>query len=193
MPPSVPSASQPSATRFRRLAKAGAAIVLSAALTATAGCGFDVQTNRPYTPGEGVNADVGPRQNGTVAVRNLLIASREQGTGFISASLASGHNDTLQRITGRAYKSDGSPGSPLTATLPSPIALTAGSLTVLTDQQLITVTGADLAPGLEAELTLTFATAGETTLRVPVVTADDPQFVSVSPSPSPSPSASPTG
>ncbi len=188
MPPSV----QP-ATRFRRLAKAGAAIILSAALTATAGCGFDVQTNKPYTPGEGVNADVGPRQPGPVAVRNLLIASKEPGTGFVSASLTAGQSDTLQRITGRAYKADGTAGTPLTAALPSPIALTAGSLVVLTDQRLITITGADLAPGLEAELTLTFANAGETTLRVPVVTADDPQFVTISPSPSPSPSASATG
>ncbi|WP_152366049.1 hypothetical protein [Microlunatus speluncae] len=187
MPPSVQSA-----TRLRRLAKAGAAIILSAALTVTAGCGFDVQTNKPYTPGEGVNADIGPRQ-GAVAVRNLLIASKEPGTGFVSASLTAGHNDTLQRITGRAFKADGSAGTPLTATLPAPVAITAGSLLVLTDQQLITITGADLAPGLDAELTLTFATAGETTIRVPVVTADDPQFETISPSPSPSPSASATG
>lgn len=181
-----------SAPRLRRLARAGAAVVLSAALMATAACGFDVQTNRPYTPGEGVNADVGPRQ-GAVAVRNLLIVSKEAGTGYVSASLTAGHNDTLQRITGRAYKADGTAGTPLTATLPASVQITAGSLLVLTDQQLITVTGDDLAPGLEAELTLTFATAGEVTLRMPVVSADDPQFATVSPSPSPSGSASPTG
>lgn len=197
MPPSMQSVSLPAAPRFRRwfprsvirLARAGAAIILSAALITAAGCGFDVQTNRPYDPGEGLNVDVGNRQDGTVAVRNLLIASREAGTGFISASLTGTQDDTLQRITGRAYTADGTAGTPLTAAMSGPISIEAGSLVVLTDQELIMVTGADLAPGLEAELTLTFATAGETTLRVPVVTADDPQFATISPSPSGSPTA----
>lgn len=191
MPLSVPFASQSTATRFRRLARAGAAIILTAALTATAGCGFDVQTNQPYTPAEGINVDVGPRQQ-AVAVRNLVIVSKEPGSGYVSASLtAAAHTDALQRITGRAYTRDGQPGAPLTVNQPGPVQVPAGSLVVLTDQPLIEVTSADLEPGLEAEVTLTFATAGETTMRIPVVSADDPQFATVSPSPSASTSPTP--
>ncbi|GAB3743707.1 hypothetical protein [Microlunatus parietis] len=187
MPSSVPFASLSSATRPRRLARAGAAMILAAALSLAAGCGFDVQTNRPYTPGEGINANVGPRSE-PVGVRNLLIVSKEPGQGFVSASLTATRDDVLQRITGRAYRADGSAGTPLAATLPAPVTVEAGTLTVLTSERLIEVTGDDLRAGLEAELTLTFATAGEVTLRVPVVTADDPQFATISPSPSASPS-----
>lgn len=189
MPSSVPFASLSSATRPRRLARAGAAAFLAATLTLAAGCGFDAQTNQPYTPGEGINANVGSRAE-PVAVRNLLVVSKEPGQGFVSASVMATKSDVLQRITGRAYLPDGSAGTPLTATLPGPLAVNAGVLTQLTSTQLIEVTGADLRAGLEAELTLTFATAGEVTLRVPVVSADDPQFATISPSPSPSPSAS---
>lgn len=187
MPSSVPFASLSSATRPRRLARAGAAAILAATLTLAAGCGFDVQTNQPYTPAEGINANVGSRSE-PVGVRNLLIVSKEPGKGFVSASLTATKNDTLQRITGRAYLADGSAGTPLTATLPGPVTLSPGTLTVLTSERLIEVTGTDLRAGLEAELTLTFATAGEVTVRVPVVSADDPQFATISPSPSASPS-----
>src|SRR5690606_38619276 len=135
--------------------------------------------------------DVGPRQQ-AVAERNLMIESKEPGSGYVSASLtAAAHTDALQRITGRAYTRDGQPGAPLTVNQPGPVQVPAGSLVVLTDQPLIEVTSADLEPGLEAEVTLTFATAGETTMRIPVVSADDPQFATVSPSPSASTSPTP--
>ncbi|MFC7624486.1 hypothetical protein [Microlunatus sp. GCM10028923] len=192
MPSSVPFASLSSATRPRRLARAGAVVILTATLSLAAGCGFNVQTNQPYTPGEGINANVGSRSE-PVSVRNLLIVSKQPGQGFVSASLTATKNDVLQRITGRAYLSDGSAGTPLTAALPAPVSVNAGVLTQLTSTQLIEVTGNDLKAGLEAELTLTFATAGEVTVRVPVVSADDPQFATISPSPSPSASPSPSG
>ena len=55
----------------------------SACWPPAAACGFDVQTNQPYTPAEGVNYDVG---NPPVQVRNLMILSREDGVGFLSAT-----------------------------------------------------------------------------------------------------------
>ena len=40
--------------------------------------------------------------------------------------------------------------------------------------------------GGDAELTLTFSTAGEATVKVPVVDADQPDYATITPSPTPS-------
>ena len=61
---------------------------------------------------------------------------------------------------------------------------------VLTDKPaFITVKGEGLTPGNTVDLTLKFSTAGESTLRVPVVDANHPYYVTVSPSPSASSSS----
>ena len=64
--------------------RAAAALVLSVGLLGAASCGMDVQTTRPYTPAEGVNVEVG---RPAVQVRNLMILSREDGKGFLSATM----------------------------------------------------------------------------------------------------------
>jgi hypothetical protein len=52
---------------------------------------------------------------------------------------------------------------------------------VLTDGPLITVKSADLEPGLTAEVTLEFTTAGSATFRVPVVDASAAQYSTITP------------
>lgn len=156
--------------------------VLGLVLTA---CGFNVQTNLPYTPADGVNTEVG-----AVQIRNLMVLSKTDGEGFLSASISSSQNDSLTGVSGTVIKSDGSTGATLTATIPSAVTLNAGAAVVLTNEPaFITLKGDGITPGLTVDLTLQFSSAGATTLRVPVVDADHPYYVTVSPSPS---SASPS-
>jgi hypothetical protein len=155
--------------------------VLGLVLTA---CGFNVQTNLPYTPADGVNLEVGP-----VQVRNLMILSRTEGVGFVSATMSSSQSDALVGVSGTVINSDGSNGAALTATMPNPIALGNGTPVVLTDQPaFITVKADGLKAGLTVDLTLQFSSAGETTLRVPVVDGNHPYYATVSPAPSATPS-----
>ena len=171
--------------RARRLAGLLAALGLMLAVGA---CGTDAQTLQPYTPGEGVNVDVGnpaDPQN-VVAVRNLLIISKEPGSGVLSASLVTDGRDQLTEVSGYAIKPDGSQGAPLTVTLTNTVSIANGAQVVLTDQTPIGVRSPDLLAGLTANMTLTFANAGETTLIVPVVDGTQPQYASISPAPTPS-------
>ncbi|MGH3340799.1 MAG: hypothetical protein ACRDPL_18475, partial [Propionibacteriaceae bacterium] len=75
-------------------------------LLVSAACGQDVQTNRPYTPGEGVNVDVGDPANPdkVVHVRNLLIISWEPGQGVVSASIVTDDRDALTAVSGTPIK-----------------------------------------------------------------------------------------
>lgn len=183
----------------RRTRRAGAALilVLGLLLSSTA-CGMDVQTMQPYTPGEGVNLDVGAgevggnNEDGVVLVRNLLIISHGPGEGIISASMVVDGRDALTGISGTAIKTDGSSGAPFTATLPNSVTLANNVLVVLTDGPLITVSSPDLAAGLDATVTLQFEKVGQATVRVPVVDGSEPQYRSITPSPTPSPSATPS-
>jgi hypothetical protein len=165
--------------RFSRLAVA-VLLSLGVVLTASA-CGMNVQTNKPYTPADGINLDVG-----SVHVRNLMILSRTAGEGFLSASLMSTGTDALVGVSGNAIKSDGSQGAAITATVPNPVALGTNKLVVLTQRSQITLKSADLQPGLTAQLVLTFSAAGEVTVLAPVVDANQPDYSTITPSASPS-------
>jgi hypothetical protein len=157
-------------------------------LLAVGGCGKDAQTLRPYTPAEGVNVDVGDPYNldTAVHVRNLLIISKQPGSGILSASMVTNGRDQLTEVSGFAIKSDGSQGAPLAVDLANRVSIANGAMVVLTDQGSISVTSPDLAPGLTASMTLTFANAGEVTVLVPVVDGNEPQYGSISPAPTPS-------
>ncbi|MDN5762727.1 MAG: hypothetical protein L0H41_10470 [Microlunatus sp.] len=162
-----------------------ATLVSAALLVLLAGCGMKVQTLQPYTPAEGVNANVG-RTGEAVQVRNLMILSRENGIGYLSASMLAQERDALTAVSGRPFKSNGYDGTPFTATLSDPVGLTPGVPVVLTDRQLITVSSPDLIVGGDAKLTLTFSDAGEFTIEVPVVDANNPAYKTITPSPTPS-------
>lgn len=158
-----------------------AAVLLAAGLLlATAACGTDAQTLRPYTPAEGVNVDVGQGDTlRVVHVRNLLIISSAPGTGVLSASIVTDGRDELTAVTGNAIKSDGSPGGTLTVKLSDSVTFANGAQIVLTDRAPIAVVGQDLAPGLTANLTLTFANAGAVTVIAPVADGAEAQYKSI--------------
>jgi len=66
--------------------KSGASLLLVIGLLFLAGaCGFNVQTNQPYTPGEGISVDAGDpaTPNKVVHVRNLMIISWGPGEGIV--------------------------------------------------------------------------------------------------------------
>jgi hypothetical protein len=157
-------------------------------MLAVGGCGTDAQTLKPYTPAEGVNFDVGNSYDldSVVHVRNLLIISKQPGSGVLSASLVTDGRDQLTDITGFAIKSDGSQGAPLRVNLTNTVSIANRAQIVLTDQTPIGVTSPDLAPGLTASMTLTFANAGEHTVIVPVVDGNEPEYRNISPAPTPS-------
>jgi hypothetical protein len=168
----------------------GLAVILTVLglVLAVGACGTDAQTLKPYTPAEGVNLDVGDSYDPerVVHVRNLLIISKEPGSGVLSASLVTDGRDQLTGITGFAIKPDGSQGAPLTVTLTNTVSIANRAQIVLTDRAPISVTSADLTPGLTASMTLTFANAGEATVIVPVVDGNFPEYATVSPAPTPS-------
>ena len=162
-----------------------ATLLGTALLLLMSACGMDAQTAQPYTPAEGVNANVGPAGE-WVQVRNLMILSREDGVGYLSGSLVAEERDALTAVAGHPFKLDASDGTAFKTTMPDPVGLSPGALVVLTDRELIEVSSPDLIVGADAELTLTFSTVGEYTVRVPVVDADQPDYKSISPSPTPS-------
>ena len=156
------------AGRAGRLRQATAALLLSIGLTAlVAGCGFNAQTNMPYTPSDGTNADIG--DGGAIKIRNLVLISRTAGEGVVSATLIGNTEDSLNSVSITPIKADGSSGSAVTATPAAPLQLGGGSLIVLTNVAPLSVTSPDLLAGLTAKVTMDFAKAGPTTLNCPVV------------------------
>ena len=169
--------------------KSGASLLLVIGLLfLTGACGFKVQTNQPYTPGEGVSVDVGDpaNPNKVVHVRNLLIISWAPGEGVVSASMVTADRDSLTAVTGIPIKADGSEGAPFTGTIPSTVSLANGLQVVLTDQPPIIVKSPDIKPGLDAIVTLQFENAGEVTARAPIVDGNESPYVSLKPSATPS-------
>ncbi len=143
------------------------------------GCGFNAQTLQPYTPAEGVNAQVG-----TVKVRNLVLVSDASGKGYVSASLVSSANDTLVKVSGTPTLLNGSAGVPLTVSGGTPVPLSANKLAVLTEPTAtLQVSSPDLKPGLLASVTLEFASGSHQTIQTPVLSVKDPIYATVSPAP----------
>jgi hypothetical protein len=166
--------------------RGGASLLLVIGLLLVSGaCGQNVQTNRPYTPAEGVNIDVGDPANPdkVVHVRNLLIISHAPGEGIVSASIVTDDRDALTAVSGTPIKVDGTEGAPFTATIPNTVSLANGLQVVLTDQAPVTVRSPDLMAGLDADVTLAFQNAGEATLRVPVVDGNEAQYATLKPTP----------
>jgi hypothetical protein len=166
-----------------------AALLLAVGLLlATGACGTDAQTLRPYTPGEGINLDVGnpADPNKVVYVRNLLIISKAPGQGVLSATIVTYGRDELTGVTGTPIKVDGTAGAPFTARLTNTVSFANGAPIVLTDGSPIAVNSPDLAAGLSAAVTLQFRNAGEAKAVVPVVDGNEPQYATISPAPTPS-------
>jgi hypothetical protein len=164
-------------------------LVVALGLLLVAGaCGFNVQTNRPYTPAEGVNIDVGDpaNPNDVVHVRNLAIICWAPGEGVVSGSIVTAGRDSLTAVTGTPIKVDGTEGVPFTGTIPSTVSVANGLQVVLTDAPPIIVKSPDIMPGLDAIVTLQFENAGEVTLRAPIVDGNEGPYVALKPSATPS-------
>ena len=73
----------------RSLALTAGALVL--AVPTLTSCGFDYATNRPYTPGEGVNSVDGEN----VKVLNAVVVAGQPDSGTFVASLASSSDETM--------------------------------------------------------------------------------------------------
>lgn len=176
------------ARRPGRLPRALATAACAAGLLLGAsGCGFEAQTLQPYTPAEGVNIDVAtePGIGPVVMVRGLMIISDTDGQGFLSAALVVERSDTLVDVSGVPIGPDGAQGPPLTVTVPDGLTLepAEGAVVLVDDRTVVTVEGEGLVAGLTAELTLSFAEAGDVTLIVPIVELDD--YSTVTPPPDP--------
>ncbi len=90
-----------------RALRGGASLVVAIGLLFfAAACGQNVQTNRPYTPAEGVNIDVGnpATPNMVVHVRNLAIISWGPGEGVLSGSIVTADRDSLSAVSGDAIQ-----------------------------------------------------------------------------------------
>jgi hypothetical protein len=154
--------------------------LIGALVLLISGCGRDAQTLQPYTQAMGVNADVG--RDPTVKVRNLLIVSRQDGQGFLSASLISTGPDALVGVAGVAIERDATAGAPLEANLTAPIPLEPGDLVVLTERPVIRVSSPDLRAGAMARVVLQFDKAGELEILVPIYRSQD-ELETISPIP----------
>jgi hypothetical protein len=175
----------------RRLRRVVAAALLSVTLTAlVTGCGFNAQTNMPYTPSDGTNADIG--NGGALKIRNLVLISRTKGEGIVSATLIGNTDDQLSSVSVAPIKLDGTPAAAVTASPTAPLQLGGGSITVLTNIAPLTVSAPDLMAGLTATVTMTFAKAGPVSLNCPVVDGSIPPWSQVTPGVSASPTPEPT-
>ncbi|WP_147264049.1 hypothetical protein [Desertihabitans brevis] len=180
VPTRVPSGPRPASGARRgprRWSRAVAAGVLALGLaTGVSACGFGAQTLQPYTPAAGVNVDVPEdARMPLVNVRDLRIISQAEGSGFLSATLVASDVDQLVSVSGQTFGPDGQPTGPLGIELAQPVDLgPAQNPLVLADQQpRLAATGDGVVPGLTAEVTLTFASAGEATLTIPITNAED--------------------
>lgn len=184
--------SRPAGRAQGRPVRALAAVLLSFGLAGLgAGCGFDAQTSQPYTPAEGTNLDVG--QDNQLKIRNLVLVSRTEGQGFLSASIVSGPGDQMTGVSvlPEPLSSSAAP-APTAATLAAPVDLPGGVLVVLTDQPLITVDSVGLVAGGAAQVTMQFAQSGAVVMNCPVVDGTVSPWTTISPTPVSSPSLSPS-
>ena len=98
---------RPGGRVVHRGTRALVALLLSCSLVGLmAACGFNAQTNQPYTPADGTNADIGT--DGVLKIRNLVVISRAEGEGIVSASLIGNAEDQLTGITVAPFLADGS-------------------------------------------------------------------------------------
>jgi copper(I)-binding protein len=141
----------------RPLALTTGALVLS--LGGLTSCGFDLATDRPYTPGQGTNA-----RDGLVDVLSAVVVAAQPNQGTLVVTLVNGSQDDVA-LAGVA-------GADLEVDEFEPIEVAPGEAVNLADDGGVLVSG-DFDAGLVLPLTLTFADGSTTDLNVPVVTACD--------------------
>jgi hypothetical protein len=133
------------------------ALVLS--LGGLTSCGFDLATDRPYTPGQGTNA-----REGQVQLLSAVVVAAQPNEGTFVATLVNGSEDDAAL--------SGLSGADLEVTEFEPIEAAPGEAVNLADDGGILLSG-DFDAGVVLPLKLTFADGSSTELNVPVVPACD--------------------
>lgn len=130
------------------------------ALVLLTSCGFDLATDRPYTPGEGTND-----QTGDVKVLSALIVAAQPNEGTVVVTLVNSTDDE-HALTGLA-------GADLTIDEFEQVDVPPQAYVNLADEGGILVSG-DFDAGQFLPLTFTFEDGATSSLDVPVVTACGP-------------------
>ncbi len=149
-----------------RLAAAGLAI---AAVSLT-GCATIPAISEQYTPGVGTNVT---QQD---AMLRALVIVVKDGQGVLTGAALSSVGDSITAISIKALDQNDAPAGDVKVSTSS-IQLPTDTLVQLAPQ--VQVSSPQLVPGLMAELKVTFAKAGETTLLVPVVSNTHPDYKNV--------------
>ncbi|HEX5017825.1 MAG TPA: hypothetical protein VFX15_09600 [Actinomycetes bacterium] len=145
---------------------------LFACAVALTGCqaGSSSSTSQPYNPGDGRNVNVpedATFQDDYLAIRNALVVSN---AGAASATVTvvnhGSEPDVLQSISINGNVATFA-GGPFDVAPGGKIAVGGGS------EAVALVREAGVSPGQWTDLSLTFASAGTTTIQVPVVSVDD--------------------
>jgi hypothetical protein len=151
-----------------RRAVAVAALLLVAPGISACSRGFNEQTDQIYTPAAGVND-----RSGTVDVLNALVVSGTDGSGTVIASLVNQDQNRADKLTGvTGVGADSSAQVKLggETTIPP------GGLLNLATKGQIEIRDKNVVPGKNVDLRFTFERGQAVTLKVPVVSADDPTY-----------------
>ncbi len=154
-----------------RRSVAAVALVIAAPVLSSCGANFGAQTDQVYNPAAGVDD-----RAGSVDVLNALVVSGTDGSGTVIASLVNNdqtHSDSLRSVAGAGADSSlqVKPGG--TTTIPAD-----GMLNLATDGH-VTVRGDRVTPGNFVEVTFSFERGEPVTMKVPVVSSDDPVYKDV--------------
>jgi len=141
----------------RHLAIALGAVALC--LPGLSACGFDLATDRPYTPAVGVES-----VEGSVDVLGAVIVSTEPGAGTFIASLA--NNDQTAPATFEAFETGAEVD--VEAAAFTPVEIPAGGLVNLALDGVVPVTG-EFEAGNFVAVVLRFGTGERAAMEIPVV------------------------
>jgi hypothetical protein len=153
-----------------RRSVAAATLLLAAPVLSS--CGFEVQTNQPYTPAVGVNEKAAEVDvlNALIVVDSVSAAFSESTTleGTVVATLVNGNeqeSDALAEVTSDAGE--------VTFEVGGDTEVPAGGLLNLADEGGVTASGSGetMEPGLFVPVTFSFERSESVSIQVPVVEA----------------------